>query len=222
MYHSWKYTMQHNLYLCCIMFVALALVGCSESDNPASPNEPDAKGVPPLIEDSYDPLSIGSYWKYTGGENYALTITGGTMIDGKYFFTAEYMAPAAPITQYEYLREEDQTIYSLVPTFAPETVPVLKYNLPVGASWTFTRTIKSTLNYYTYTIVAKDLSRTVLDKQYHNVLQVKFSNYTITDNGDTLRLFSDSELYYARGIGTIEYSKPLVGTTYLQAYQIKK
>jgi hypothetical protein len=213
--------MHSRVYNLCLSFIVITLVGCSNADNPTEPDAPD-NSAPPLIENSYEPLSIGSYWKYTGGENYIQKVIGGTMIDGKYFFTLEYSQSGSPIDQFEYMREEARTIYSLVPTFAPEIVPSLKYDQPPGFTWTATRTIKSTTNYYTYTIVAKNLTRNVLGKEYRDVLHLRCKNYILTESGDTLSFFSDSDSYYAKGVGNIEYTKDIVGTTYLQEYYIKK
>lgn len=215
--------MLYRLLFLCTIVSMLAFVGCSEDSNPTSPDIPDDNsGIPPLIENSYQPLSIGSYWKYTGGETYTQTVIGGTIIDGKYFFTTEYVVPGAALNSYQYMREENKTLYTFTPAFAPEVIPQLRYDLSAGASWMFTRTINSTKNYYTHTIMAKDTIRTVLGQIYNNVIHIRYSNFAIADDGDTLRFFDDHDIYFARGIGTIEYNKPLLGTTYLREHFIKK
>ncbi len=85
----------------------------------------------------------------------------------------------------------------------PIKYTLLKSNEPVGAVWNDVNPGNGIDNLYEYKIIAKSANRTVLGIIYSDVIQVH-QKISINDSVLGVVIFSESDLYFAKGIGLID------------------
>jgi hypothetical protein len=197
---------------------------------PACKKEKSTEAVFTVSHCGYAPYSTGSAFTYqyinssNTSSQYTLNVTGDTTIDGAVYaklnngYTDQYVR--CDNGRY-YLYEEAISVqdYALI----PGSRLFLNDNLPKGATWNDTITAivsgmpqKGILQYQ---IIQKDTTRTVLGKQYKNVIGVR-QDAALEMLGTTYPIGNIATYYYAENIGYIETVSP-TDTIRLISYDIR-
>jgi hypothetical protein len=189
-----------------------AFSSCSDKDDP----EPDAK-----IELDYQPTTQGSTWAYGGSSPYTVTATGKTkVINGKTFNEME--TREGNETRLSYVHKENgvYTADGMEEAFAGVALVFLKDKVPVGESWTETVMMDGFETKMTFSIEAKDITKTVEGKTYQNVIHVRM-NTAIVWMGMEVDLGAPFNYFWAKGVGLILTDAGTYGNYPLESHTIK-
>ncbi|EJF10959.1 hypothetical protein [Pontibacter sp. BAB1700] len=190
------------------------LVSCGDKEDDASPAA--------AVELDYLPDTKGSTWNYGGTNPYSLTATGNTkVVDGKTY--SEFETKQGNETRKSYLLKEKgvYTGIGMDPSLSNDiSLTFLKEETPVGKAWYQTNTINGFETKMTFTIIAKDITKTVEGKTYKEVIHVQ---------AKTSVIFMDMEIdsgvntnyYWAKGVGLILTDAGQHGNIPLMTYSIK-
>jgi hypothetical protein len=190
------------------------LVGCSSS--PTSPTTNNNNTESNVTDStSYQPLSTGSTWHYTGFADYTVSIVGDTTFNGH----AWKIINNTGTTGRGYVRKSGTTYIDFSPTGQPVSGEVIGLNETPGSSWTWDITANGLATHYVFTNAKQGLTHIVLGKTYKNVIDVHL-DYTSTFNGMVVQTNS-GEYYYAQGIGLIDADLGSLGFSQLTSYSIK-
>ena len=184
-----------------LFFVAILIVtvfGCKKGQD----QQPEKLG------DSYQPVSKGTYWKYTTVSGTSVrTMTGETAaFKGKtyYKFTAEFSYKDAS-TAYYGQQNGDYFIYSVEPVVGENEALHLKENAAVGDTW-----IQDVAAYNGIKvrnvgkIIEKNITHVVAGKTYNNVIHTQL---LVQSSSAGSTVYNDAQTinyYVAKGIGIIE------------------
>nr|WP_294792932.1 hypothetical protein [uncultured Mucilaginibacter sp.] len=181
-----------------LIILTATLFSCKKSDN----QQPEKLG------DSYQPVTKGTYWKYTTASGTSVrTMTGETAVfKGKtyYKFTAEYNYKDASVAYYGQ-QNADYFIFSVEPVVGENEALHLKENAAVGDTW-----IQDVAAYNGIKvrnvgkIIEKNITHVVLGKTYNNVIHTQLLIQS-SPSGSTV--YSDAQTinyYIAKGIGIID------------------
>lgn len=189
-----------------------AFSSCSDKDDP----EPEA-----AAELDYMPTTQGSTWTYGGSTPYTNTVTGKTKtINGKTFYEVETVEGSE--TRYSYVHKEDgvYTADGMEEAFAGVALVFLKDKAPVGESWTETVSMDGFTTKMTFSIEAKDITKTVEGKTYQNVIHVRM-NTAVVLMGIEMDLGAPLNYFWAKGVGLILTDGGDHGNYPLKSYSIK-
>ncbi len=156
----------------------------------------------------YLPLENNAEWAYLlesfsveTGESYGtdtitFKITGDTTILGK-----TYKVVNKSWFDNDFIRKEGSAYYMLYsnPYYNKlEEYKILDTNLPINSSWTFE---KSEAHRIEFTILARNLSKTIKGVPYNDITEVAESHY-YKDNENWIKSFTNVS-YYALNVGMI-------------------
>jgi len=203
--------------------------------NPEDPDNPSE----PLLGD-YGPAALNNEWVFKQNDvlQPPMKIISVNSIDGKTYYTFNAMSAAGngagATTAVTRLRKSGSNYYLKLDDFVTEAagaIPgstttgsetiLLKDNIAVGGSWvtSYTQTTTYTATYppisldiqVTGTIMEKDISLTVRDETYTDVIKTKYVQKVTTSSG-----ISETTTYYwfAKGIGPVKTSSESAGALY--------
>lgn len=209
-----------------LLFAVLLFVSCSKND-PVGP-ENTYKNGNSSPENSYYPTSKGTWWKFEGfldGADASFTSTVGdeVQIDGQYY--AKIINVASTQQTENYIRIEDNDIFSLqligTSILKKENeMCMVKTASPIGTSWTSkSYTNGNTTFKYDYQIVNKDMTLTIRNKTYTNVIKVQ-GILSVDFGGDWMPVL-EYFYYFSKGVGLIKEDAGEMGSIELVDYQIK-
>ncbi|MBB6612693.1 hypothetical protein H7F15_16745 [Pontibacter sp. Tf4] len=198
------------ILLWCLVVGALA--SCTKEDD-TTPNLEAAE--------DYFPTTAGSNWTYGGAIQYTARVTGNTKeINGKTYF--EYETQQGSTSNKSYLLKENGN-YSAV-GFMPNTgqmeIFILKEESIAGKPWVQEFTINGVLTTLTMSVEQKGITKTVGDKTFDDVVNVK-AIYTYSYMGQDLGTEIVANYYYAKGVGLILSDFGAQGQVKLLSYEIK-
>ena len=207
-----------------LAFVALLFTAC-QKDYDNTTTSSSAAGA---ASASYFPLTAGSTWLHRSqvfGEYTTTVLPGDTIIDNKKFSIVTTLGGAR-----QFYHQQGGNISSYGQSFGGVPVPnfiVLKEG-GLGTKWTNTLTSPGAVSTFNSEIKAVGLTRTVLGKQYKDVIQVEIRQ-TVTAPGFGTFDAGTYVQFYAKGVGAIEgFSQydfmgltPYSDTTRLVSYTIK-
>jgi len=209
-----------------LIFSIILILSCSKN-----PTEPDKKYLNGNTspENSYDPTSKGTWWKYnfnsdTSGTFMLFTVGDEILIDDEYY--AERNTQIDSWNKKQYIRFNGNDIYLLQQI--DDTVMkkeseflLLKTNAQIGEIWTtVTNLPEGEIFKYDCKIINRDFSMTVRKKIFQNVIEIKMTVFN-KQNG-ILEPVVENYYYYAKGIGLIRSESAAFGSYDLVDYEIKK
>lgn len=191
------------------------LVSCSE-ENPA-----------PIVSNAdYFPNTPGSNWSYKGTFSSSMTVTGETVkMDGKDFFKIETSNSSNPT--YLFKRNGEYYLRGFVQGVVDQNLLVLKDNVGVGSTWNQSITLNELDNLFKYTLIEKEITETINDVTYSNIMVVKMEQSF--DYQGKLLPICQIVFYFAKGVGLVkmenEYHnltglESLNGSSELQYYKV--
>lgn len=163
--------------------------------------------VPSVNTSDYQPVTAGSEWNYSStleGDYKRTAVGTDTLINGRRFYAFDRTATGQRVREYI---SKINGVYRSYAEFAPAAQVVdLIYlkDSAVGTSWTNTISVNGFNNYHKYTIIAKDIQRTVNGTTYSHVIEL---NYEFTlDNpiGVGQVNAGGGKQFYAKDVGPIE------------------
>ncbi len=206
--------------------------------DPEDPDNPDNPGEPILGD--YWPAALNNEWVFRQNDvlQPPMKIISVNSIDGKTYYTFNAMVATGNVsgetTAVTRLRKSGANYYLKLDDFSTEAsgaIPgstttgsetiLLKDNIAVGGSWvtSYTQTTTYTTTFppisldiqVTGTIMEKDISLTVRDETYTDVIKTKYVQ-KVTSAGGT----SETVTYYwfAKGIGPVKTSTETANGTY--------
>ncbi|WP_192822685.1 hypothetical protein [Rufibacter sp. LB8] len=190
---------------------------CSDKEEDPAPEETTtaAAGL------DYFPTTAGSTWSYEGDLTYSYKSLGTKkVINGKSYTEFEQNQNGTISTIYVFKEAGSYTLYTAVAGVGNIELTVLKENEPEGGSWSTTTVINGLTTRYTYTLVKKGLTKTVLGKEYKNVIQVKLATVVLFQ-GMEIPFDQPFNYYFAKGVGQIMSELGSSGTVSLKSYTIK-
>lgn len=177
----------------------LSLLAC-EPDDPNAINIDifDGQTVCP-----YAPYTIGSSFTFSSGnKSYTVRVVGDTIVDNE-----EYKITVNEQTQDRSLFNCRNGIYNtvnIIPTYPTYNWQYLKTGIRVDSSWTNIDNLGGVYFRSVFTYERFDSTRTVLNRQYKDIIQMRWRIYIDYDETISTNPNSDSRLWYARGVGLIE------------------
>jgi hypothetical protein len=166
------------------------------------------------VYNTYQPVSKGSYWKYTktnsaGAETETQTITGGRdLINKKVYYTIRTQTPATDDTLSHYSHEDDSyTVRTESKTtgFSVEYL-YLKDDYIVGRTWKAPVTddglIEGVPAQIVGAVLEKGITKFISGKKFSNVVHTRL-NFQY-DQGSGYTTVEVIDYYVAKGIGIIE------------------
>lgn len=210
-----------------IIFTVILLISCSTND-PVGP-ENNYKNGNTAPENSYNPTSKGTWWKYqlntdSNGPYMICTVTDEIQIDG--IFYAEILKKVDSIEFKQYFRFMNSSLYELHQFDSSGLksnyeVLFLKTDAKIGQKWsTVTTFADSSILRYDCEIINRDFSMTVRNKLYQNVIEIKI--FISIDIEGNLVPFAENYYFYTKGIGLIRTESIDAGSYDLVDYEIKK
>ncbi|AMM50862.1 hypothetical protein TH61_06230 [Rufibacter sp. DG15C] len=174
----------------------------------------------PLAELDYQPVSAGSTWSYGGYKTYTQTSLGSTKnMDGKTYNEFETKQGSTTTVGYIHKNAGIYTTKGQDPTMANVELTYLKENEPTGATWEHTLVVNGISTKYKFTLVAKNLTKTVEANEYKEVIQIKLES-TFYVMGQTIP-GPPANYFYAKGVGLILSDFGSMGKISLKSYTIK-
>jgi hypothetical protein len=221
--------MKKNLPFIITLFIGCILFASCKKDNPDNDPEP----VISTKLDTYQPLTTGSYWKYTStGISTATTEITATAnsktFNGKKFKQVTIKSNAAPTADgYYYASDHVYTLRQQVASYGYLQFTYLKDNAAINASWKETVTDNGSLNGVPAQMIGKMLAKAttkvVNGKTYTNVIHTKVQlQYALYSS--TFETFATYDYYIAKGVGIVEIDSDLLGSKAvltLQTYTLK-
>ena len=198
--------MKRLLLVCTIA----ALFSCKKSDNNPNPVNPSG---------DYMAFSQNSTWTYstttdgTAAPDYTLTMTNkDTTINGKSY---KVVANSAGPNNYQGKVGADYYRFGKIEPIAPDGIEelYLKADAATGGTWGITLPPTDipgigTVNANgTYTIVARDITKTVLTNTFTNVIHVRLIGKASSPLFPGIQFtVLTGNFYYAKGIGMVSYT----------------
>ncbi|MBC5773035.1 hypothetical protein H8S95_03080 [Pontibacter sp. KCTC 32443] len=182
----------------------------------------DEEGATPNTAEDYWPTTAGSTWNYGGMSPYTARVTGNTKdFEGKTY--REFETQQGNTINKSYLLKDKDGVYKAI-GFMPNTgeveITFLKPESAVGKPWVQSFTMNGVLTTITMSIEQKDITKTVENKIYDNVVNVK-AVYTYSYMGQDLGIEFVVNYYFAKGIGLILTDLGEEGSIPLLSYDIK-
>jgi len=202
-----------KLYLLFIWFVvAGALASCDKEDNPNPITTP--------VQD-YLPTANGSTWSYGGIAPYTLSVTGETkVLNGKNYHELQWQQGLTAYNVYVAKEEDVYTAIGLVSGMGNLEIAILKENTPVGGSWKQTGSFNGIDYNMLLTIVEKAPTKTIGNKTYDNVVNVKIeTSYSYAGLYSATKFTTN--YYFAKGVGIILTDFGANGQAPLLTYEVK-
>ncbi|HTM90900.1 MAG TPA: hypothetical protein VL095_00670, partial [Flavisolibacter sp.] len=193
---------------------------------------------PPVNSNDYFPLTQNSYWTYddgAGGDTLKTIISGTASKGGKAYerFVTTYESGPPNDTSF-YRKDAAGSYYTFVDTSgfgalglkftqAGLDVLFLKNSLTTGATWNsdfnatasgFPVTVR-----FKYTCTKANASVTANGVNYTNLYQIS-SVIQIGAGGTFTDLFPLPDSYYAKGVGLIQASDPMLGDQVIRYYKV--
>lgn len=189
-----------------------AFSSCSDKDDP----EPGASA-----ELDYQPTTQGSTWSYGGSSPYTVNATGKTKeVSGKIFYEMETKEGDATRLSYVHKANGVYTVEGMEEAFAGVALVFLKDNAPVGDTWTETVAMDGIETKMTFSIEAKDITKTVEGKTYQNVIHVRM-NTAVVWMGMEIDMGVPMDYFWAKGVGLILTNAGDHGNYPLKSHSIK-
>ena len=206
-----------------LLFLCATLFSCKKSSE-----------TPDSGNNSYQPVSKGSYWKYSNTSRFGtslstITMTGekATIAEGRVFhqYTVTYSGSVS--TGYGYFYAESGMVMSVTVPMDGESL-FLKEGAAVGETWLLKKPLSPAATGiidFPYTepyviivkVIERDISRTVAGKTFKNVIHTQHIKQL--NSGATISL---EDYYIAKGVGMIEHdSEGGNNTSLLVDYTIK-
>ncbi len=189
------------------------MVSCGDKDDDASPA---------AAELDYLPSTKGSTWNYGGTNPYSMTATGNTkVIDGKTY--SEFETKQGNETRKSYLLKEKgvYTGIGMDPSMSNDiALTFLKEETPAGKPWYQTNTINGFETKMTFTIIAKDMTKTVEGKTYKEVIHVQ-ARTAVIFMGMEMDSGIAADYFWAKGVGLVLSDFGQHGNVPLMTYSIK-
>lgn len=205
--------MYDRVLIACVCCIALFFTsGCGE--NETNPTDSSA------LSESYYPTTKGSFWKIKiSGKEERRTITaiGDTTIAGKV-----YGALASSDGVKSFVRHDNGDIYVRgVHRNTDIEVIYAKISAGIGEKWNFSLPAFEGEYIYNCTLLAKGTTKVVLNKEYKNVVHIRYERSLVKD-GKTVP-DGGMEVYWAQGVGPIVTTSLDDGSTEweLEEYSIK-
>jgi hypothetical protein len=188
-------------------------VSCGDKDDDPQPAS--------TAEQDYIPTTKGSNWTYGGVRPYSYRVTGGTkVIDGLTYVELETTAGSETAKSYLIKDKGVYTTIGFVPNSGDIKIAILKEETPVGKPWEQKNVINGVETKMTFTIVEKDVTKTVEGKTYKNVINVKMVT-TYTFMGVDFDTAITTNYYFAKGVGLILTDVESYGQIPLLSYTVK-
>lgn len=188
--------------------IATLFLGACKKDNDDN-NNPGGKG------DSYQPLTAGSVWKYRNtsfGEGASVDTSTNTMsaqtktLNGKTYHVLNSVTGEETSEGYIGVNGSLYSMYYEAGLGEALELTYLDDSKKAGDSWTKDIEIEDGEDSYAVkvktTIVEKGISKTVLDKNYSNVIHSKIEMQIETEENEW-ETISSLDFYAAQGIGII-------------------
>lgn len=187
-----------------------ALISCDKKEDAS-----------PQANQDYLPTTAGSTWSYGGTMPYTLTATGNTQdINGKSYFEMETKQGTTVNKSYIGKEKSVYTAIGLLPNLGNMEIMVLKEETPIGKPWEQTTTINGVDTKLTFTILEKEVTKTVEGKSFNDVIHVRLVT-SFTFMGVDLGTSLNSDLYFAKGVGLILSDLDSYGQFPLLSYDVK-
>ncbi|GAA4309293.1 hypothetical protein [Nibribacter koreensis] len=196
-----------QLLVWCLLVGTLA--SCGKDDDPT-----------PLAELDYAPVTKGSTWSYIGARTYTQTSLGSTKnMNGKTYH--EFENKEGSNTTLHYLHKEAgvYTTNGQDPRMGNVEMTFLKEKEAVGATWEQDLAVNGSTSKYKFTLVGKNLTKTVEGKEYKEVIHIRL-DVSILFMGQTIPA-SSANYFYAKGVGLILSDFGSMGKISLKSYTIK-
>lgn len=198
-----------------LFVVSLTMFGCKKSGE-----------TPNTANNSYQPVSKGSFWKYkesgfNGTRVSTATMTGKQIIvQGRVYHECNTVYDGLNGVSTGYMHSENGVVMSANAWAEPDVFLFLKENAALGETWFF---IQKPGNSYTepFIVIAemveKGITRVVAGRTFTNVIHTR--HVQLLSSGATT---GGTDYYIAKGVGLIE-SKAVEGTnnSILLDYSIK-
>lgn len=179
------------------------LVSCSE-ENPS-----------PIVSNAdYFPNTPGSSWNYKGTFSSSMTVTGETVkLDGKNFFKIESSNSSNP--SYLFKQNGEYYLRGFVQGVVDQNLLVLKDHVDVGSTWNQHISLNGLNNIFKYTLTEKEITETINDVTYSNVIVVKMEQFF--DYEDKLLPVCQITFHFAKGVGLVKMENQYHNLTGLEA-----
>jgi hypothetical protein len=190
-----------------LLAFSVAFVTSCKIDEPESP----LKGN---VYNTYQPVSKGSYWKYTktsatGSTGETQTITGGKdLINKKIYYTIRTQSATTDDTLSHFSHKGDSYVFRTESKNAGVSIEYLylKDDYIIGRTWKATLTDDGVINGVPAQIVGavleKGITKYVSDKKFNEVVHTRLNFQYNYGTGYTTAEVID--YYVAKGIGIIE------------------
>lgn len=188
------------------------MVSCGDKDEDTSPA---------TTELDYFPTTKGSTWNYGGTNPYSVTATGNTkVIEGKTY--SEFETKQGSETRKSYLLKEKgvYTGIGMDPTIGNIALTFLKEETPEGKPWFQTNVMNGIDTKTTFTIIAKNMTKTVEGKTYKEVIHVQ-TKTSITFMEMEIDSGIEMNYFWAKGVGLILTDAGQYANIPLMTYSIK-
>ena len=181
----------------------ILLVSCSDEE------------LSPIVSNAdYFPNTPGSSWSYKGIFSTSMTVTGETVkLDGKSFFEIESSNSSNPT--YLSKRNGEYYLRGFVQGVGDQNLLVLKDNLGVGSTWNQSITLNGLDNIFNYTLIEKEITETINDVTYSNVIVVKMEQSF--DYQGKLLPVCQIVFHFAKGVGLVKIENQYHSLTGLEA-----
>ena len=217
--------MKKLLYLTAV--AALLFSGCKNDP----PDYTGFEGAATLNSENYQPVSKGTYWKFassgTGQDpDSSLTTMQGTaaVFNGKIYQSATTKAKSDATPGSVYFLHEGNSYYEKEVTNGDTTdVLYLKTGVGLGGTWDALYGSAGADSKSTGKLLEKDISRTVFNKTYNDVMHTSVTVQSNDGTGNPVTVLV-IDFYIAKGVGIIETNANLLGTivsSRLYEYSVK-
>lgn len=181
-----------------LVFITALMIGCKKGNE--------------KVNDSWQPVTRGSYWKYDNTANLTSgtsvrTMTGETQVFNSKTYYAFTSAHDKGGTQSAYYGQNngDYFLYEVMAGFGGFETLYLKENAAVGETWVHDA---ANLNGVRYRIsgktVEKNIAYVVAGKTYNNVIHTQLITQYSAAGSDVFTNVQTLNYYIAKGIGIIE------------------
>lgn len=173
---------------------------------------------------NFFPLTVGSYWKYTGDKTFTRTVIGDTVINGKTYAIIKQ----SNNDSLSYYRKDGNIIYSLRRDTANVFKDFMYVNPTPGGSgkysiFTLIGASELRLTNVTWSNTRMNFADTINGKPYSNVMVEHVRSVIVYHDTSSSSQFSTTEgdYYFADGVGLIDQLVSPSGTELLVEYQIR-
>jgi hypothetical protein len=177
--------------------VIIAFSSCTKkSEDPVPATKVNTNG-------SYLPSTKGSYWIYSGSQNYSVSMTGNTVnVDGLPFYeTISIQDKDSMSAVYSSVYKMGNKYYSVIPEHNI-SLKLIDLDLPIGTTWE-TKVPTTTYSYTTYLfkVLGAAPSRIVNGKTYSDVICIELTTgYEYTQSYINMLKASGTPQFYINQI----------------------